>query len=287
MAEHDGTTDTTQSTNPRETESMAAGPNLLADLSSPRFADVLPDVELVLIPVGAHEQHGPSLPVSTDTISAQVLCALTGTLLRPRVAVAPAIPWGVSWHHLGIPGTVSLREETLISIVEDLVTSLHASGINRFLLVNTHGGNNAALHIAAERCHATHGVPIVASTYAYLLIAAAASEVLGPEAAGHGGGDEASLVLATRPDLVDIERFGPGNGNEALRRAQSILRAGGGVLPMSTLRVSPSGVSGDSTGASANAGGEILGRAASQLRAITEELMDLDLDAIQSAPARR
>lgn len=275
------------STQPAESsasQSPAAGPILLADLSSPQFAALLPEIELVMIPIGAHEQHGPALPVSTDTISAQVLCALTATLLRPRIAVAPAIPWGVSWHHLGLPGTVTLREETLMAVVEDIVTSLHRSGIDRFLLVNSHGGNNPALHIAAERCHATHGVPIVASTYAYLLIAAAAAEVIGPDAPGHGGGDEAAVVLATRPDLVDTDHLGRGDRNDTLHRAQSILRAGGGVLPLSTARISPSGVSGDSTGATAAAGGDILGRAASQLRAITEELLDLPLDLVTGDP---
>src|SRR5680860_166863 len=117
--------------------------------------------------------------------------------------MAPAIPWGVSWQHTGLPGTISLREDTLIAIVEDTVTSLHRYGIERFLIVNTHGGNNPALHIAVERCHRDRGVPIVSSIYAYSLIANAALEILGEDAPGHAGGDEASLVLATRPDLVN------------------------------------------------------------------------------------
>jgi creatinine amidohydrolase len=250
---------------------------MLADLSSPGFAAHGGDLKLVLIPVGAHEQHGPALPVSTDTISAQVLAALTGALLRPRVAVAPTIPWSVSWHHLAMPGTISLREKTLIAIVEDIVTSLHGYGIERFLIVNTHGGNNAALQMAAERCHREHGVPIVATVYAYSLIANAAMEVLGPDAPGHGGGDEAAVVLATRPDLVDRGHLGARELNDSVRRVQAIVRAAGGVLPISQHKTSFSGASGDSTDATAEAGSEILGRSAGQLRAVTEELLDLDI----------
>jgi creatinine amidohydrolase len=257
-------------------------PLVLADLRSPQFAEALDTLELVLIPVGAHEQHGPALPVSTDTLSAQVLSGLAGALLGPRVGVAPPIPWGVSWHHLGLPGTISLREETLIAIVEDIVTSLHGYGIERFVLVNTHGGNNAALQIAAERCHLRHKVPMVASVYAYSLIAGAAGDTLGPESIGHGGGDESAIVLATRPDLVDTDALGTRELNEPVRRVMSIVRAAGGVLPIAQDRTSTSGASGDSTRATGEAGSAVLGRAAGQLQAIVEELLDLDIEAFRS-----
>lgn len=256
----------------------SAGPILLADLTATAFAAMSDELELVLIPVGAHEQHGPALPVSTDTLSAQVLSGLAATLLRPRVAVAPPVPWGVSWQHLGIPGTISLREETLIAIVEDVVRSLHGFGIERFLIVNTHGGNNAALQIAVERCHRDHGVPVVASVYAYSLIASAAQDVLGSDAVGHGGGDESAVVLAIRPDLVDRSAFGTREVNEPVRRVQAIVRAAGGVLPLEQHRTTPSGVNGDSTHASPEAGSAILGKAAGQLRAIAEELLDIDIE---------
>lgn len=259
-----------------------SGPIMLADLTSPAFAAMCRQLELVLIPVGAHEQHGPALPVSTDTLSAQILSGLAATLLRPGVAVAPVIPWGVSWHHLGIPGTISLREETLIALVEDVVRSLHEYGVERFLVVNTHGGNNAALQLAVERCHRDHGVPIVASVYAYTLIANAAQESLGTEAIGHAGGDESAVVLAIRPDLVDQSSLGARDVNESVRRVQTIVRAAGGVLPLEQHLTTSSGASGDSTNASSEAGQAILGKAAGQLRAIAEELIDLDIAAFRS-----
>lgn len=260
-----------------ETESVS-GPIMLADLTSPAFAAMCRHLELILIPVGAHEQHGPALPVSTDMLSAHVLSGLTATLLRPRVAVAPVIPWGVSWHHLDFPGTISLREETLIALVEDVVRSLHRHGIERFLVVNTHGGNNAALQLAVERCHRDHGVPVVASVYAYALIASAAEETLGHEAIGHGGGDESAVVLAIRPDLVDQTSLGARTLSESIRRVQTIVQAAGGVLPLEQHQTSPSGASGDSTHASSEAGQVILGRAAGQLRAIAEELIEMDIE---------
>jgi creatinine amidohydrolase len=233
---------------------------------------------MVLIPIGAHEQHGPALPVSTDTLIAQVLCSLVGTLLRPRVAVAPSIPWGVSWHHQGRPGTISLREDTLIAVVMDHIDSLYRQGVKRILLVNTHGGNNAALTIAAERAKREFGIPLVTPIFAYSLIANAAREVMGGEVVGHGGGDEAAAILAVRPDLVTMNRLEKPSINRELQRRSTILKAAGGSLPVMMHKMSPSGATGDASGATAEAGNAILGQATAQLRAICEDLLELNME---------
>jgi len=252
-----------------------AGPILLAELSTPQLADLASSIEMVLIPVGAHEQHGPALPMATDALTAGALSAKAGALLRPRVAIAPVIPWGVSWMHLGMTGTISLRETTLIALVEDVVTSLHRHGFMRFLLVNTHGGNIASLQIAADRCCRDLGVPLVAPVYAYDMIRLAALDVLGEDAIGHGGGDETAAILAVRPDLVDIGELGPRDADMPVRRVQQAMRAAGGSLPVMQHLVSPSGASGDSTAASADVGNQILAGAAGQMRNLIEQVLDL------------
>jgi creatinine amidohydrolase len=262
----------------RPEDNVPTEPLMLANLTSPQTGELLPSLEMVLIPIGAHEQHGPALPVSTDTLTAQVLCSLVGTLLRPRVAVAPTIPWGVSWHHQGRPGTISLREETLIAIVMDHVDSLYRQGVKRIMLLNTHGGNNAALTIAAERAKRELGVPLVAPVFGYSLIANAAREVMGGEAVGHGGGDEASAILAVRPDLVATDRLEQPAVNRELQRRSTILRAAGGSLPVMMHKMSPTGATGDASEATAEAGNAILGQAAAQLRAICEDLLELNLE---------
>jgi creatinine amidohydrolase len=255
---------------------IMSGPLLLADLTSPEIAAIADDIEIVLIPIGAHEQHGGALPVSTDALTAQVLCSLASTLMRPRVAVAPVVPWGVSWQHTGKTGTISLREQTLIDIVLDIVRSLAGDGHRRILLVNTHGGNNAALAIAAARAHRELGVPFVAPVYAYSLLADAAREVLGEEAIGHGGGDEAAAVLAIRPDLVRPELFANPEINVELRHLSQLLQAAGGVLPVMQHLVTPSGATGDSRAATGEAGNVILGKAVAQLQGIIEHILAID-----------
>lgn len=260
-----------------QTNGATPEPILLANLSSQQAGEALQTLKMVLIPVGAHEQHGPALPVSTDALTATVLSTLAGTLLAPRVGVAPTIPWGVSWHHFGRPGTISLRDETLISIVLDTIDSLYRQGVQRFVLVNTHGGNSAALTIAAERAKRDLGVPLVVPVYAYSLLANAAREVLGDDALGHGGGDEASAIMAIRPDLVASDRLEAANQQPDLLRAKRIVAAAGGTLPVMMHKLSSTGATGDASNASAEHGNAILGQAANQLRAIVEELLELDL----------
>lgn len=253
-------------------------PILLANLTSHEIGDLLPNLDMVLIPVGAHEQHGGALPVSTDTLTASVMSSLTGTFLAPRVAVAPTIPWGVSWHHMGRPGTISLNENTLISIVRDQIDSMFRQGVKRFVLVNTHGGNNAALKIAADQAKRELGVPLVVPIYAYSLLANAAREVMGEDAIGHAGGDEASAILAIRPDLVSQDKLSDSSQQADVQRANLIVNAAGGTLPVMYHRLTSSGATGNATNASAEAGNDILGQAVAQLRAICEELLELDLD---------
>jgi creatinine amidohydrolase len=106
--------------------------------------------ELVVLPVGATEQHGPHLPVSTDTAIATAVCAYGSA--RARVPVLPTLSYGVSVGHTEHwPGTVSLLHETLALSVREIVGWLVAQGWRRIILVNSHFGNHATLSVAVDR----------------------------------------------------------------------------------------------------------------------------------------
>src|SRR5579884_1344644 len=189
----------------------------------------LPEIGLVLIPVGACEQHGPHAALATDTISADALCR-EAAARAGNVAVAPAIPWGVSWHHMGFPGTISLRGETLIAVIEDVIASLHAHGFSRFLVVNGHGGNNAAVALAVERVKQRHGIPLVAAIFGYALIAEAARDLMPAAAIGHAGADEVSVVWAVAPALAKPAAHAAPEPTGAQAESAALLRAYGGTL---------------------------------------------------------
>ena len=248
-------------------------PLLLAELSSPETAGLLPGIELVLVPVGAHEQHGPNIAVSTDTVSADALCRAAAGILGPRVAVAPAVPWGVSWHHLRFPGTIALRPATLIAVLEDVVASLAAHGVQRFLVVNGHGGNNAAIATAVEQIKHETGVPLVAAVFGYALIVEQAAALLPPAAIGHAGADEAALVMAVAPHLAKPAAFSPAETTGAQAESAALLRAYGGVLARPYHEVTRNGATGDATSATAEVGQQILDGAARRLAEIVEVLL--------------
>ena len=124
---------------------------LLADLSWPEIRDIRDQVELVLLPVGSNEQHGPNLAVNMDIASCAEFCRRASAMMHPRVAVAPAMPWGVSFHHMNFPGTITLSTETFIQVLVEVIASLQHHGFERFLIVNGHGGNIPAMNVAAVR----------------------------------------------------------------------------------------------------------------------------------------
>lgn len=214
----------------------------LASLTWPQVASTARQLVLV-VPVGSIEQHGLHLPLGTDTTIAS---ALTDALAarRPEVVVAPALPFGSSGEHAGFPGTLSIGQGVLSEAVIELVRSARQA-FTGVVVVSAHGGNAEPLARAAERCRADGDRLLVWS-----------ARVPGGDA--HAGRTETSLMLAVEPGAVRLLDAVAG-AREPLAALMPALRAGG------VRSVSPSGVLGDPTGASAAEGRAILGSLADDL----------------------
>jgi creatinine amidohydrolase len=163
----------------------------------------------VVVAFGATEQHGPHLPLATDT--------LLGDELARRVAerldalIAPTVAIGCSSHHSAFPGTLSLSDGTFAAVVGDLVSSFARSGFHRAVLLPSHGGNFGPLARAVDALEATATLRVDAltdlSVLASLPVFGEQHEGVPPGEGGlHAGEWETSLLLASDPQLVHMER---------------------------------------------------------------------------------
>jgi creatinine amidohydrolase len=179
---------------------------LLAELNRRDAQAIAAAGGIVLLPIGATEQHGPHLPLGTDTLHAEHVAEQAARALAPRypVVVAPALPYGCSAHHVPFGGTASLSPATLLQVLADLGGSLAASGFRRIFLVNGHGGNHHITAQSAQDLALAHDVDAAAASWWHLAADAfvAAGALEHGNVPGHAGAFETSIVLALRPELV-------------------------------------------------------------------------------------
>jgi mycofactocin precursor peptide peptidase len=187
----------------------------------------------LLVPVGSVEQHGPHLPLDTDTRVAEAVARGVAARLGAGALVAPAVAFGASGEHEAFPGTVSLGTEALRAVLVELGRSA-ARWAHRLVFVNGHGGNVEALRAAVQLLRAE-------GRNARWWGCALPRES-GFVQDGHAGRTETSLLLALAPDLVKLERAAPGNSTP-LAELLPAMRAHG------VRAVSPNGVLGDPAGA--------------------------------------
>jgi len=160
---------------------------------------------VVILPIASIEQHGPHLPVMTDTrLGHEVaLRAARKACARRPTVVTPVVWSGLSEHHMAFGGTLTLSHETFRRVIRDLIVSLTRHGFHDVLISNSHGGNIVAMQQIADELSSGIDATIVATTYV-----AEAGEALGAlleDQAGiqHACEGETSMMLACEPDLVD------------------------------------------------------------------------------------
>jgi creatinine amidohydrolase len=157
----------------------------------------------VLLPVGSTEQHGPHLPLGTDTMVALTLAKDAGE--KTTVPVAPPLWFGWSPHHMVLPGTITIRPEILTEMAFDIISSLNTHGFRNFVLINGHRIVNIAwLQIAGERAKRELGVNLVIFDPAFMSKSICAS--LGWGRVGHAEEIETAHMMYRHPDLVHMEK---------------------------------------------------------------------------------
>jgi creatinine amidohydrolase len=123
---------------------------LLANMTWPEVENRLKECDIVLVPLGSTEQHGPALPVNNDYFIATQFAHRSAEMVwdNHQVTVTPTINFGFSPHHMNFPGTITLSELTLSSMIADICHSLAQHGFKKIIIINGHGGNETAIQNA-------------------------------------------------------------------------------------------------------------------------------------------
>lgn len=176
----------------------------LAHLTWRQARDALARARLALVPIGSCEQHGPHMTLDSDLAIADAFARRLEAELGDDALLCPAIPYGLSEHHLAFAGTLTLRAETLLAVVRDVVDGLVRWGMRRVLLVNGHGGNADALRLAAREAARDGRAQVGAVMWSLAAAEEIASRAIGPRY-GHACEFETSVALALAPQAVRSE----------------------------------------------------------------------------------
>ncbi len=244
------------------------------ELTSPEIGALDRDRTVVILPLGSVEQHGNHMPLGTDTILSQAVSLAAAGELENVIVLPP--PWyGFSAHHMRFPGSITLSAETLMAIASDIVAAVVKHGFRRILIVNGHGGNNGVIDVLASTLgHKHYGLARIASL-TYFALAREEIAALRKSAAGgmgHACEFETAMMQAVNPALVHIERattIYPDPGSTYLTTD---------LLGGSAIRVyhdfgdlSPTGVLGDPSLATPEAGAMFLAATVGALKAFIED----------------
>jgi len=251
---------------------------LLGDLTWHEAQTRFKEVDVALLPVGSIEQHGPHLPLDLDAFDAQYLAMKVADGCEdPKPLVLPLIPYGVSYHHEDFSGTISINPETLSQFVYEIGMSAVRHGITKLVIINGHGGNSPALHFAAQMINRD----------AHIFTCVDTGETSDPDIYEmaetpndvHAGEIETSTTLATRPELVRLDRAKKFIPKFSSRYLDFTSKRSVGWYAH-TSKISQTGVLGDPTKGSLEKGKRMWELMIKRLVEFVEDLKNLSLDEI-------
>lgn len=156
---------------------------------------------VVILPWGACEQHGPYLPLLTDTIIAEEIARRAEVSDLEHILLYPPLWLGDSLEHEGFSGTLSHTASTGLAFLQEIFSWLEKSGFRQAVLYNTHGGNKHLAALACEEFSRGHALKVL-SVYAYTKVVQEKSLELFGARLSHAGSSEASLLAALRPEIM-------------------------------------------------------------------------------------
>ena len=180
---------------------------LLEEMNAVDVKNKIDENTIAITVFGACENHGDHMPFGSDFIFPMELAKRISAKHRNCILL-PLVPYGVSNHHNEIQMTISLDANTIINLIQDILSSIIKHGIKRILILNGHDGNIAPLEIASRKIKDQHPKVTIACLESWWELIGNIKNNLFEEwkGYGHGGEAETSGMLAVRPDLVDMKQ---------------------------------------------------------------------------------
>jgi creatinine amidohydrolase/Fe(II)-dependent formamide hydrolase-like protein len=255
----------------------------LTYLTSPEIAELPKERAVVVLSVASVEQHGPHLPVITDSLVGQTVLGKALERLSPQaqVWVIPPLEYGKSNEHRTFAGTLTLSAQTLAAVIRDIAASLARAGFRRLVLLNSHGGNPPVLDYIARDVHEETGMML----FSIMISRMGVEEVVtDPEELTwgmHAGDSETSWVLAIAPELVHMERTAELGDYPRMPPGVQHLAARGPVgFSWLTTDMNPAGVLGDPRSATADKGWAWLEPTIDKLAGVLEEIATFEMPTV-------
>ena len=255
-----------------------------SDLITTDFATLDLARAIAVLPLGATEQHGPHLPLSVDANLAHSMVQVAATHLPADLPALflPVQRIGFSPEHAAFPGTLSLRADTVMQLWTDIAESVSASGINKLVLFNTHGGNVGLMDVVARELRTRLGMLVYSVSWFNLPLTGANGEDLMARFSAdeqrfgvHGGQIETAMMLALKPRLVrqlKAQAF----ASTSQQRARDFAILGNGKsakLAWAAQDLNPEGATGNAAAAKVDDGLALVDAAG---RALAELLKEID-----------
>ena len=246
------------------------------------------DTRIALLPIAAIEQHGPHLPLGTDSFIVEAIIARLGDRLSDAadILVLPTQMVGCSPEHGDFPGTLSQDAETLIEAWLAIGEAVAESGIRKLAILNSHGGQPQIADIVAQRLRAEHGMLAVRINTFLLGVPEGLFDAGELRYGYHGGEIETAMMLAIAPELVDMDaakNFASGAAKIAETYA-ALAADGGAAISWQAQDLNAEGVMGNAAAADAERGNAILDHIAAGVARALDEIAAFPLGDLRDGP---